>query len=422
MDSVELPRPTAWPLVLSLGVALAAAGVVTGPAVMLVGGAVFAIGLAGWMGQLLPGEGHIHEPLAASAPGPVTGAARTVERLRTGVPGYRLRLPERVHPISAGIKGGIVGGLVMPVPALLWGVLSGHGPWYPVNLLAGMVLPGIGDMPVAELEQFRPVVLVVAATIHAVMSVVFGLIYGVLLPTLPNVPKPFAWGGLLMPLLWTAVSVALMSAVNPVLDAAVSWPWFIASQFVFGIVAAAVIALTPQRKPVAAGLLGGLSGGMVMPIPAMLWGLLNGHGVWYPVNLLAGMVLPGLGGRAAEELHRFHPDWFLAAVAIHLMLSAAFGLVYGLILPRLRPIPGPMAWGGLVMPLLWTGIGYGLMGVVNPVLQQRVDWPWFVVSQFVFGVTAAVVVVRSETIHIPPAGRGADSAADFLTGQGGNRP
>jgi hypothetical protein len=310
----------------------------------------------------------------------------------------------------------------MPVPALLWGILSGHGPWYPVNLLAGMVLPGIGDMPVAELEQFRPVVLVVAAVIHAVMSVVFGLIYGVLLPTLPDLPKPFAWGGLLLPLLWTAVSFVLMQTVNPVLDAGVSWPWFIGSQFVFGIVAAAVVSRSGRRTPVAVGLLGGLAGGLVMPLPAMLWGLLNGHGVWYPVNLLAGMVWPGLSGRAAEELHHFHPDWFLAAVAVHVLLSAAFGLVYGLLLPRLRPIPGPIAWGGLLMPLLWTGIGYGLMGVVNPILQQQVSWPWFVVSQFVFGVTAAVVVVRSETIHIPPAGRGPDRASDFVAGQGGERP
>ena len=35
------------------------------------------------------------------------------------MPGYRLRMPEEVHPISAGIKGGIVGGLVMPMPALI---------------------------------------------------------------------------------------------------------------------------------------------------------------------------------------------------------------------------------------------------------------------------------------------------------------
>jgi hypothetical protein len=421
--SVELPRPTAWPMVLSLGLALAAAGVVTGSAFFLVGGVVFAVGLAGWVGELLPGEGHIHEPLAEPAvrPRPVTEAPGTVEQLGPGRPGYRLRLPEQVHPISAGAKGGIVGGLVMPVPALLWGVLSGHGVWYPVNLLAGMVLPGVGDMPVAELEQVRPALVLVAVVIHAVMSVVFGLLYGVLLPTLPDLPKPFAWGGLLMPLLWTAVSFGLMEAVNPVLDAGVSWPWFIASQFVFGIVAAAVVARSGRRSPATAGLLGGLAGGLVMPIPAVLWSLLNGHGVWYQINLLAGLVRPGLDGLPADELHRFHADWFLAAGAVHAALSAAFGIVYGLLLPRLRPIPGPMAWGGLLMPLVWTGVGYGLMGVVNPVLQQRVDWPWFIVSQFVFGVTAAVVVVRSETVHIPPAGRGPDRASDFVTGEGGSQ-
>ena len=95
----------------------------------------------------------------------------------------------------------------MPLPALLWGLLSGHGIWYPVNLLAGMVLPGVARMTVPELEQFHRV----AAPRGGRHSrrpcrVVIGLIYGVLLPTLPAVPRPLAWGGLLMPLLWTAVS------------------------------------------------------------------------------------------------------------------------------------------------------------------------------------------------------------------------
>ena len=77
-------------------------------------------------------------------------------------------------------------------------------------------------------------------------------------------------------------------------------------------------------------------------------------------------------------------------------------------MPRLPPIPAPLAWGGLLMPVLWTAMSYGLMGVVNPLLQERVDWPWFIVSQFVFGVAAAVVVIRSELVHIPPAGGGPD--------------
>ena len=60
----------------------------------------------------------------------------------------------------------------------------------------------------------------------------------------------------------------------------------------------------------------------------------------------------------------------------------------------------------MLMPLFWTAMSYALMGVVNPVLQELVDWPWFVVSQFVFGLVAAIVVVRSQQVEIPPAGRG----------------
>src|SRR5262249_37067978 len=150
-----------------------------------------------------------------------TGALREgrvgVERLRPGMPGYRLRLPQDVHPVSAGVKGGIAGGVAMLLPALLWGVLSGHGFWYPVNLLAGMVLPGVGRMTVADLEQVNGQLVLVAVVIHVAMSVVIGLIYGVLLPTLPSVPRAIAWGGLLMPILWTGASYMWMRTVNPAL-------------------------------------------------------------------------------------------------------------------------------------------------------------------------------------------------------------
>src|SRR5262249_40436663 len=158
--------------------------------------------LATWIAEVMPGRGHVHEPLAEPAR-PVTGAPGGVAHLHPGMPGYRLRLPQEVHPISAGLKGGLVGGAVMPVPALLWGLLTGLGLWYPINLLAGMVLPGVGRMNVAELDQFHASLLLVALVIHVAVSAVFGLIYGVLLPTLPAVPRPIAWGGLLMPILWT---------------------------------------------------------------------------------------------------------------------------------------------------------------------------------------------------------------------------
>jgi hypothetical protein len=241
---VEMPAAMAWPLVLGVGVVLLAAGVATSLAFSLVGAVLFAVGLGRWIGQLLPGRGHVHEPRVEPAlrPRPVTGAVGAVERMTADRPGYRLRLPEKVHPISAGIKGGIVGGLVMPIPALIYGVQSGHGVWFPINLLAGMVLPGMDELPVEQLKQFHLGWLLLAVVIHAVMSVVIGLLYGVLLPTMPPLPGgPVIWGGLLVPLIWTALSYLLMGVVNPVLQEHVDWRWFLVSQFVFGVAASLVV-------------------------------------------------------------------------------------------------------------------------------------------------------------------------------------
>jgi hypothetical protein len=422
-DSVEMPRPTAAPVVLALGMTLLAAGVSLGTAFLVVGAVVVVAGLSIWIIQLLPGRGHVHESLVETArPEPVMARRGRVEQLRPSLPGYRLRLPQDVHPVSAGLKGGIVGGAIMPVPALLWGLLSGHGLWYPVHLLAGMVVPGLGRMTVPELERFNPTLLVAALIIHVVMSVVIGLIFGVLLPTLPAVSRPIAWGGLLMPIVWTGASYLAMSVVNPALPGKVSWPWFLLSQLVFGITMPAVVLGAKRFPRVIAGVAGGLAGGAAMALPAVLWAAASGRGFWYPVNLLAGMLLPGPGKLEGAELGVLHPDWFLAASAVHAVLSVGFGVLFALMTPRLPPMPGPVVWGGLILPVIWTGIAYGLMGVVSPVLQERVYWAWFIASQFVFGVAAAVVVLRSEKVSIPPAGLGPYRVADFVAGEEGGRP
>jgi hypothetical protein len=224
-----------------------------------------------------------------------------------------------------------------------------------------------------------------------------------------------------------------MQAVNPALPERVNWPWFIVSQLIFGITMPAVV-LGARRLPrVVAGVMGGLIGGAAMAVPAVLWAAVSGRGFWYPINLLAGMLLPDPGNLSPADLGSFHADWFWAASGVHAVLSICFGVLFALVVPRLPHIPGPIAWGGLILPLVWTGVTYALMGVVNPVLQGRgrerllngveapgVDWFWFILSQFVFGVAAGFVVLRSEKIQIPPAGRGQDRATDFVAGEGGS--
>src|SRR5262249_14333701 len=153
---------------------------------------------------------------------------------------------------------------------------------------------------------------------------------GVLLPTLPAVPREIAWGGLLMPIVWTGASYLAMSVVNPAMPGKVSWPWFLLSQFVFGITMPAVVLGAKNVPKVVAGMIGGLVGGAVMALPAVLWAAASGRGFWYPVNLLAGMLLPGPGKLEGAELGSFHPEWFLAAAAVHAVLSLAFGVLFAL--------------------------------------------------------------------------------------------
>src|SRR5262249_17025350 len=154
------------------------------------------------------------------------------------------------------------------------------------------------------------------------------------------------------------------------------------SQFVFGIVMPAVVLGAKRLPALLAGAVGGLAGGAAMALPALAWAAASGHGLWYPVNLLAGMVQPGVSGLEPADLGAFHAEWSVPAAALHAVLSMGFGILFALAIPRLPPMPAPIAWGGLVLPLAWTGTSYGLMGVVNPALQGRVDWPWFIVSQF----------------------------------------
>jgi hypothetical protein len=253
LESVEMPESTAWPIVLALGITLLVAGLVTSLALSLVGGLLFVGALGGWIGQLLPGRGYRHEPMVESArhPRAVTAHPGSVDQLRPGMAGHRFQLPEKVHPISSGVKGGIVGGLVMPIPALAYGLLSGHGLWFPVNLLAGMVVPGISGATAAQLEQFQLGSLILAILIHTMFSVAFGLFFGVVSPTLPPLPGgPMIAGGVLMPLLWTGLCYGLMGIVNPLLNAYVSWPWFIASQVVYGL-AMSIIVINSEKVPAA---------------------------------------------------------------------------------------------------------------------------------------------------------------------------
>jgi hypothetical protein len=148
--------------------------------------------------------------------------------------------------------------------------------------------------------------------------------------------------------------------------------------------------------PVTAGIKGGVAGGVAMALFAMVYGVVSGTSIWYPINLLAAGFFPSAVHLPTGEIAAFHLGPLLIATTIHLITSLLVGLLYGAMLPMLPR--RPIVLGGFVAPIAWTGLLHSFLGVVNPVMNQRIDWFWFVVSQIGFGMVAGLVVSREERV------------------------
>ena len=253
-DLIALPAPTAWPMVVALGVTLGFAGLVTHVAVSVVGIAIALVGGVGWFRCVLPEEEmETVSVLAVSgATSPVTPPPRSVERFWFGNERHRARLPMEVQPLSAGVKGGLVGACAMAVCAALYGILVQGSVWYPLNLLAAIAMPKMAEADLATLRTFDGLATVIGLVSHGVTSVLVGALYAAILPLLPR--RHLLWGGLLAPLLWSGLLWATLGVINPALNARIDWRWFIASQIAFGIAAGYVVAkatpvATAQTRP-----------------------------------------------------------------------------------------------------------------------------------------------------------------------------
>src|SRR4051794_8357361 len=77
---IEVPSPTAWPLVLALGCALLFAGLVTYATVSALGAMLIIAGCLGWFQQVFPHEHEVAVPIVTDDTRLVTGR-RLVERV-----------------------------------------------------------------------------------------------------------------------------------------------------------------------------------------------------------------------------------------------------------------------------------------------------------------------------------------------------
>jgi hypothetical protein len=244
-------------MVLALGVTLAIAGLVTHASVSAVGVALALAGAVGWWRDVFPVERTEPVPLRPldERAAPIAPSPAGVEAIRLGDWPHRARVPVQVQPLSAGVVGGLVGGVAMAAVALGYGLLVQGSVWYPVNLLSAVAMPDMARASLAELRAFSGPALAIGLVAHGSISLLAGLLYAVILPMLPG--RHMLWGGVVAPLLWTGFLWAVLGAINPSLNARVDWRWFIASQVAFGLATGLVVSRaqpvqTMQTWPLAA--------------------------------------------------------------------------------------------------------------------------------------------------------------------------
>src|SRR4029453_11687930 len=236
-DTVELPAPTAWPIVLAFGIMLVAAGMVTNAAVSVLGAILAVCGYIGWFSDVLPHEKMESVPVAdiPLRVSPSRPQVDSVEFMHRDL--HRARLPLEIYPVSAGVKGGLAGGVAMAVLAMLYGIVSGHGIWYPINLLSVGFSPDIKTT--AQMHAFAGNTPINPSATPVLPPLLVGLLYGVALPMFPR--HPILFGGVIAPLLWSGLLHSVLDVINPVMNQRIDWPWFVLSQIAFGIVAGIVV-------------------------------------------------------------------------------------------------------------------------------------------------------------------------------------
>ena len=235
-----MPAITLQPMLLAFGLMLIFGGLILYPLVSYLGVAIALGSAVGWWRSVIPDEAHESIALERShRPSPIAVNQRKVARLKAGDAQHLVQMPTETHPYSAGVLGGLGGGVAMAVLACIYGLIAQHSIWFPINLLAGVVLPDMGSATLEQLRAFSGGAFAAALAGHIALSVLVGVLYAV---TMPMFPKYAAfWSGILMPLIWSGVIATLLNLINPALNERISWPAFVVCQLGFGLVCGYII-------------------------------------------------------------------------------------------------------------------------------------------------------------------------------------
>jgi hypothetical protein len=157
------------------------------------------------------------------------------------------------------------------------------------------------------------------------------------------------------------------------------------------------IAMSGWKYSYFIGVPAGLAAGGVMAALACLYGLVAQRSIWFSVNLLAGVVLPNMGAETVDQLRSFNAAAFLAALFGHVSLSVLVGILYAVALPMFPK--RAVLWAGILVPLVWTGFTATLLNLINPALNTKISWPWFIGCQLAFGLVCGFIVARKAHIQ-----------------------
>jgi hypothetical protein len=260
-EVIHLPSPTVWPMVLALGLALMCTGLVTNLYIGLLGLILFVSAAGGWFLQVFPFESHLTVPVEVETV--QVQSSRTLMNRMPVDDMHRKILPVESWHVTTGLKGGIVGGIAMIVPATIFSLIRYHSIWYAANLLAAGGFVSWAGTSDAFLSQFHWQGLLAAIVIHGLTSILVGLLYGAMLPMYPK--YPIVTAGIVIPLLFTLTLRPALGLISPILSERIDWFWFTASQVTFGLVCGFVVNLqakvrTPQFQALPFSVRAGLHG------------------------------------------------------------------------------------------------------------------------------------------------------------------
>lgn len=149
------------------------------------------------------------------------------------------------------------------------------------------------------------------------------------------------------------------------------------------------------NRVIRVGIAGGVAGGLIMAVFAMVTMWLVGNGFWTPVNLIAHMIW-----RSAPLDGRFSLAAAVIGIVVHLLVAVLFATVIAVGAYRVPGSRSLVVAGGIAFTaVLWLVMQYGLWRALDAAAARNFTAWVFATAHLLFGVVAASVAA----IAVPDA-------------------